>query len=92
MKILLLSAYDAASHRVWREGLVRHIDEHEWTVLTLPPRFFAWRARGNALTWAFQEREVLDRKYDLLFVTSMTDLAELKGIVPSLSAIPARMA
>jgi len=88
MKILLLSAYDAASHRVWREGLVRHLDEHEWTVLTLPPRFFAWRSRGNALTWAFGEREVLSREYDLLIVTSMTDLAELKGLVPALAQIP----
>lgn len=88
MNILLLSAYDAASHRMWREGLVRHLSEHEWTVLTLPPRFFAWRSRGNALTWAFGEREMLSREYDLLVATSMTDLAELKGLVPALAQIP----
>jgi len=88
MRILLLSAYDAASHRIWREGLVRHLGEHEWTVLTLPPRFFAWRFRGNALTWALGERDTLDRDYDLILATSMTDLAGLKGIVPSLAATP----
>ncbi len=88
MKILLLSAYDAASHKVWREGLVRHLDEHEWTVLTLPPRFFAWRSRGNPLSWAFGERDALDAGYDLLLATSMTNLAALKGIVPSLAATP----
>jgi len=88
MRILLLSAYDAASHRIWREGLVRHLGEHEWTVLTLPPRFFAWRFRGNALTWALGERDTLDRDYDLVLATSMTDLAGLKGIVPSLAATP----
>jgi glycosyltransferase involved in cell wall biosynthesis len=88
MKILLLSAYDAASHRVWREGLVRHLDEHEWTVLTLPPRFFAWRSRGNPLSWVFGEREILESKYDLIVATSMTNLAALKGIVPPLAATP----
>ncbi len=88
MRILLLSAYDAASHRIWREGLVRHLDEHEWTVLTLPPRFFAWRSRGNPLSWAFGERDALEAGYDLLLATSMTNLAALKGIVPSLAATP----
>jgi glycosyltransferase involved in cell wall biosynthesis len=88
MRILLLSAYDAVSHRVWREGLVRHLDEHDWTVLTLPPRFFAWRSRGNPLSWVFSERETLEKGYDLIVATSMTDLAELKGIIPSLAVTP----
>jgi glycosyltransferase involved in cell wall biosynthesis len=88
MKILLLSAYDAASHRVWREGLVRHMDEHDWTVLTLPPRFFAWRSRGNPLSWVFGEKETLDKKYDLIVATSMTNLATLKGIAPNLAVVP----
>ena len=88
MKILLLSAYDAASHRVWREGLVRQLDEHDWTVLTLPPRFFAWRSRGNPLSWVFGESDILENKYDLIVATSMTDLAALKGIASSLTAIP----
>ena len=88
MRILLLSAYDAASHRVWREGLVHHLDEHDWTILTLPPRFFAWRSRGNPLSWAFNERAVLEEDYDLVVATSMTDLAGLKGIIPSLAGTP----
>jgi len=89
MRILLLSAYDAASHRVWREGLVRHLDEHDWTVLTLPPRFFAWRSRGNPLSWVFGDPETMGNGYDLIVATSMTDLAGIKGITPSLSATPA---
>jgi len=89
MRILLLSAYDAVSHQIWREGLVRHLDEHDWTVLTLPPRFFAWRSRGNTLSWVFGEREALKKGYDLIVATSMTNLAELKGIAPSLASTPA---
>ena len=88
MKILLLSAYDAASHRVWREGLVRHLAEHDWTVLTLPPRFFAWRSRGNPLSWVFGESEILENKYDLIVATSMTNLAALKGIAPNMAVVP----
>jgi glycosyltransferase involved in cell wall biosynthesis len=88
MKILLLSAYDAASHRVWREGLVHHLAEHDWTVLTLPPRFFAWRSRGNPLSWVFGESEILENKYDLIVATSMTNLAALKGIAPNMAVVP----
>ncbi|UCG38114.1 MAG: DUF3524 domain-containing protein [bacterium] len=88
MRVLLLSAYDAASHRKWREGLVRHLGEHRWTVLTLPPRHFAWRTRGSALSWAHGERDVLEAGYDLVLATSMTDLASLRGMVPKLAATP----
>jgi len=89
MKILLMSAYDAPSHRRWREGLVRHLDDLQWTILTLPPWNFAWRSRGNALTWAFGERKTLSQGFDLVLATSMTDLASLRGMMPSLARTPA---
>lgn len=89
MNILLLSAYDAASHIYWRKGLVEQFPEHNWQVLTLPPRFFAWRIRGNSLSWALGEQALLTRNYDLIVATSMTDLSALKGLVPNLAPIPA---
>ena len=88
MRILLLSAYDAGSHRRWREGLVASFPEYDWTVLTLPARYFSWRVRGNSLSWAFNERECLEAGYDLIVATSMVDLSALKGMVPSLAVIP----
>jgi len=88
MRILLLSAYDAASHRRWRQGLLEHFPEHDWQVLTLPARHFSWRIRGNSLTWAVAERALLERQYDLLIATSMVDLASLKGLVPALAGVP----
>ncbi len=88
MRILLLSAYDAASHRYWREGLVKAFPEYDWTVLTLPARYFNWRIRGNSLTWAFSHREVLQQSYDALICTSMVDLSSLRGFVPSLAHLP----
>lgn len=88
MRILLLSAYDADSHKYWRQGLQKHLPNHDWTVLTLPPRHFSWRIRGNSLSWAFQEQDNLQKDYDLLVASSMVDLSALRGFVPKLSFIP----
>jgi len=88
VRILLLSAYDADSHKYWRQGLQKHLPEHHWTVLTLPPRHFSWRIRGNSLSWAFQEQESLQQDYDLLVASSMVDLSALRGFVPKLCFIP----
>jgi len=88
MNILLLSAYDAVSHQYWHKNLVENLSEHQWTVLCLEPRYFSWRIRGNSLSWAFNERETLEKEYDLLIATSMVDLNGLRGFVPSLGQIP----
>jgi glycosyltransferase involved in cell wall biosynthesis len=88
MRVLLLSAYDAHSHRRWREGLVAAFREWKWTVLTLPARNFAWRIRGNSLSWAPGKRALLERHCDLLLATSMTDLSTLRGLVPALTQLP----
>ncbi len=88
-RILLLSGYDAASHRYWRKGLQQHLPEFEWTQLALPDRHFSWRMRGNGLIWATgEERQILAQDYDLLIATSMVDLAGLRGLVPQLASIP----
>ncbi|OZG72254.1 glycosyltransferase [Hahella sp. CCB-MM4] len=83
-RILLLSAYDIDSHRSWREGLVEHLGEHEWTVLTLPARHFRWRIRGNPINWWMTRKDDLSRSYDLVIATSMVDCATLRGLFPNL--------
>lgn len=87
-RILLLSAYDAASHRAWRERLKQLLPEYQWTQLVLAPRNFNWKIRGNSLIWAHSEGELLRRPYDLILATSMVDLSSLKGFVPQLATIP----
>lgn len=89
MRVLLLSAYDAPSQRYWREGLARHLPDVSFTQLALPPRYFSWRIRGNSLSWAWSERAVLERDYDVLLATSSVDLSALRGFVPGLAALPA---
>ncbi|MDC9719552.1 MAG: DUF3524 domain-containing protein [Gammaproteobacteria bacterium] len=88
MRILLLSAYDAQSHKYWREGMVAQFSEHQWTQLVLPGRHFSWRIRGNSMQWALGERDTLEQNYDLIIATSMVDLSSLKGMVPNLAPIP----
>jgi hypothetical protein len=88
VRILLLSAYHANSHKAWADGLVAAIPAHQWTVLTLPPRHFSWRLRGNSLSWAMLQSEQLNADYDLLVATSMTDLSALRGLCPSLCRLP----
>ncbi len=87
-RILLLSAYDARSHRFWREQLVSQFGQHDWVVLTLKDRFFAWRMGGNALNFKAEYNDLLQADYDLLIATSMKDLATLRGMYPHLAKIP----
>lgn len=87
-KILLLSGYDAASHQHWRKYLAQYFEQFEWNQLALPARHFAWRTRGSSLSFAFEHAGALKQHYDLLIVTSMVDLASLRGFCPQLSSIP----
>ena len=87
MKILVLSAYHADSHRRWLRGLIDHLGHHEFEVFTQPPRHFPWRSRGNSLTWAFDD-ELRAATADLILATSMVDLAGLRGMMPHLAQIP----
>ncbi|SFU89066.1 tRNA-queuosine alpha-mannosyltransferase domain-containing protein [Halomonas korlensis] len=85
MRVLLLSAYTAVSHRHWVRGLTERLHEAEWTLLELPPRHFRWRIRGNPLTWMLKEDATLAQEYDVVLATSMVDLATLIGLYPHLA-------
>lgn len=88
MKIILLSAYGARSHRCWRGALVKGIPQVEWTCLSLPPRYFAWRVRGNPLSW-FDQLSTIDLKgFDAVLATSMVDSAVVRGLFPELALKP----
>ena len=87
-RILLLSAYDAMSHKMWRGRLLEMFPEHTWTQLVLPPCHFNWRIRGNSLQWALNEKDLLNQDYDLLIATSMVDLSSLRGFIPRIAQLP----
>lgn len=87
MKLLLLSAYHARSHKAWARGLAENLDEFEVDIVPLPARNFSWRIRGNALTYA-GDPNFDPRGYDALLATSMVDLATLRGLRPELCRLP----
>jgi hypothetical protein len=88
---LILSAYDGQSHRYWRQGLTQFLaderPEISLTEVTLPARHFSWRQRGNSLSFALHP--ALQRRYDLMIVTSLTDLSALRGMNRHLANVPA---
>ena len=90
MRILLISAYEASSHKAWANTLMNGLAQHEWHYLSLPARHFAWRIRGNAMSFAFdpQFKPQIEQEYDLVIATSMTDCVGLKAFCPNLQNIP----
>lgn len=86
-RILCLSAYNAVSHQRWYEAVSGGLPEYQWYHLSLPPRHFRWRIRGNPLSWL--DEPLLQQDWDLLIATSMVDLATLRGLHPALAAVPA---
>ncbi|MEX2475021.1 DUF3524 domain-containing protein [Marinobacter sp.] len=85
-RVLLLSGYDAASHKRWRDQLTGMFGDYHWHTLALPPRFFRWRIRGNPLSWLHEPS--LQEPWDLVIATSMVDLASLRGFHPQLAQTP----
>ena len=85
-RVLLLSAYRSDSHAYWADWLRREFDDIDWRALELPGRHFAWRIRGNPLSWL---DALPAEKPDRLLATSMVDLATLKGLHPNLADVPA---
>ena len=92
MRLILLEAYDAGSHRRWRRGLLAAFPSWHVAVFALPARHFSWRIRGNSLSWGFgPEAQRLERaatQADGLLATSMVDLSALRGFLPALASLP----
>lgn len=80
MRILVLSPYQARSHKIWLDQLVAGFPDIVWRVLALPARHFGWRIRSNPLSWYLDEALDGVGKPDLILATSMTDLATFKGL------------
>jgi len=84
-RFLLLSAYRADSHRRWADGLVARYPAFDWRRLELPGRHFAWRIRGNPLSWLYAFDAAVP---DAIVATSMVDLATIRGLNPRFGRVP----
>ena len=87
-KLLLLEPFWGGSHRHFAQIVTQGIAA-DWTTLQLPAQHWKWRMRASAVHWALQARDVLDRPWDGILASSYLPLAELRGLVPSLSRVPA---
>ena len=76
-RVLFLNPFHGGSHRAFAEGWAKH-SRHDFTLQTLPARFWKWRMRGAALHFA---RKVADpQAYDALVVTDLMSLSDLKAL------------
>ncbi len=81
---LLLEAYHGGSHARLVEGLVEQLsDSLSFELLTLPARKWKWRMRGSALHFLERMVPLEAEAFNGVFVTSMTNAAELRGMLPA---------
>ncbi|XP_032783089.1 glycosyltransferase-like domain-containing protein 1 isoform X1 [Daphnia magna] len=83
-RILFIEPFFAGSHKQLLDTLISGIDFEEfgYELLTLPGKKWHWRARTSALYFA----EVIPRKhvYEVLFASSVLNMAELIALRPDL--------
>lgn len=80
MKILALEPFYGGSHRYFIDGLMVG-SQHDWSLYSLPDSAWRWRMRHSAVYFAEKIRGDTN-DYDLIFCTSMVNIAELKGLLP----------
>lgn len=80
--VWLLSAYRSDSHAAWADWLSSRVTGIDWQLRELPGRHFAWRIRGNPLSWL---DDLPVRPPDLILASAMVDLATIKGLHPGLA-------
>ena len=84
LSILALEPFYGGSHRAFLDQMVEN-SRHDFTILGLPDKFWRWRTRHAAIHFAgeLQKPEYADKKFDLIFCTSMLNLAEFLGLAPT---------
>ncbi|MBI9102216.1 MAG: DUF3524 domain-containing protein [Spirochaetales bacterium] len=77
LNILCLEPFYGGSHKTFIDGLIEH-SAHEYTLHTLPSRFWKWRMRGAALHFY---NEVKDpQNYDLLLTCGLLSVSDIKAL------------
>ncbi|QSH40160.1 DUF3524 domain-containing protein [Lentisphaerota bacterium ZTH] len=84
LHILALEPFYGGSHRAFLDQLAG-CSCHDFTIIGLPDQFWRWRTRHSAIYFAraLQKPEYADKKFDLIFCTSMLNLPEFIGLAPA---------
>ncbi|MCF7949631.1 MAG: DUF3524 domain-containing protein [Spirochaetia bacterium] len=77
LNILFIEPFYGGSHKAFADGLA-YYSQHNFTLFSLPARYWKWRMRGAALevTRAIPKPQ----KFDLVCAASMLSLADLKAL------------
>lgn len=84
MRILAIEPYYGGSHRAFLDGLVAE-SEHEFVLLTMPPRKWKWRMRGAAIRTVEQIEDNPPGEaggIDVIFTCDMLSVADLRALLP----------
>lgn len=89
VRVLILEPFYGGSHKQLIDYLSAVIfcgkDDKDFDLFTLPAKKWHWRARTSALHFA--EKVPENKHYEVLFLSSVLNLAELLGLRPDLSKI-----
>lgn len=89
LKILALNPFHGGSHKAFLDNWIQS-SCHEWTLLTLPDTQWRWRLHFAAveLSREIHRRYEAGERWDVIFTTSMLNVAELRGLCPEITGIP----
>jgi glycosyltransferase involved in cell wall biosynthesis len=81
LRVLALEAYYGGSHKAFLDGWIRS-SAHEWHIENLPAHHWKWRMRHSGIHFAEKFRHLRNggMTFDIIFTSSMTNLAEFKGL------------
>jgi glycosyltransferase involved in cell wall biosynthesis len=80
MQILFLESFYGGSHRDVADSLVRH-SRHRIALRTLPARFWKWRMRGAALSFAHETDD--PSAFDLIVCTGLMSIPDFRALACS---------
>lgn len=80
-RVLALEPYYGGSHQAFVDGWIGH-SRHHFTLLSLKAHHWKWRMRHAAVTLAQQCRTLPVDSFDMVWVSSMCNVAEFMGLCP----------
>ena len=86
MKALFIETFYGGSHRNFADRWMAG-SSHEFSLFSLPARFWKWRQAGSAFHFAEYLPETLNHHYAAAVLSGMCDLAHLKSLRPDLPPV-----
>ena len=80
-RILAFESFDGGSHKQFRETLTKY-STHDWTWITRPPRSWKWRMAISAQEMVDEVLKQGIKSPEVIFATSLTDVAALRSALP----------